>query len=63
MVQQQPREWDLKLKTALLAYCTTYKVTVNQIPFRLVYGQEAVVPLEFMVLSLRIAVEHDLDYN
>ena len=45
------------------AYRTTYKVTTNQTPFRLAYGQEAVVPLEFMVPSLRIAVDHDLDYN
>jgi hypothetical protein len=27
----------------------------GQTPFRLVYGQEAVVPLEFMVPSLRVA--------
>ena len=27
------------------------------------YGQETVVPLEFMVPSLRIAVDHNLDYN
>ena len=43
---------------------TTYKVTVNQTPFRLVYrGQESMVPLEFMVPNLGIAIEHDLDYN
>ena len=47
----------------LWAYRTSYKVTTNQMPFRLAYGQEAVVPLEFMVPSLRLAVEHDLDYN
>ena len=62
-VEQQPREWDLRLKTALWADRTSYKVMVNQTPFRLVYGQEAVVPMEFMVPSLRIAAEHDLDDN
>ena len=29
----------------------------------MVYGQEAVVPLEFMVPSFRVATEHDLNYN
>lgn len=33
------------------------------IPFKLVYGTEIVVPLEFMVTSLRIVVDHNLDYN
>ena len=63
IVQQEPHNWDRKLVSALWAYRTAYKVTTNQTPFRLAYGQEAVVPLEFMVPSLRMAVDHDLDYN
>ena len=62
-MQDAPHDWDRKLVSALWAYRTAYKVTTNQTPFRLAYGQEAVVPLEFMVPSLRIAVDHDLDYN
>ena len=34
---------------------TTCKKLTGQTPFRLVYGKEAVMPLEFMVPSLRIA--------
>ena len=30
-----------------MAYRTTYKLSTNQTPFRLVYGQEPVVPLHF----------------
>ena len=41
------------MKTAIMAYKTAYKVTINQTPLRLVYGLKAVVPLEFMVPSLR----------
>ena len=63
IVQDEPHDWDRKLVSALWAYRATFKVTTNQTPFRLAYGQEAVVPLEFMVPSLRIAVDHDLDYN
>lgn len=62
-MQQQPYDWDRKLVSALWDYHTAYKVTTNQTAFRLAYGQEAVVPLEFMVPSLRLAVEHDMDYN
>ena len=63
IVQQEPHNWDRKLISALWAYRTAYKVTTNQTPFRLAYGQEAVVPLEFMVPSLRMAIDYDLDYN
>ena len=36
---------------------------VKQTPIKLVYSQEAMVPLEFMVPNLCIDAEHDLDYN
>lgn len=49
--------------SALWAYRIAFKVTTNQTPFTLAYGQEAVVPLELMVPSLWIAINHDLDYN
>ena len=62
-MQDKPHDWDRKLVSALCAYRTAFKVTTNQTPFKLAYGQEAVVPLEFMVPSLCLAVDHDLDYN
>ena len=40
-------DWDEKMPTVLWAYRTTYKRSTDQTSFRLLYGQEAVVPLHF----------------
>ena len=53
-------DWDEKLWGALWAYRTTYKVTTKYTPFQLVYGQEAILPIEFEIPSLRIAIEYRL---
>lgn len=60
-VDNSKRDWDLKLPAALWAYRTTYKVTTHTTPFSLVYGIEAILPIEFEVQTLRIAVEERLD--
>ena len=54
-------DWNTKLFAALWAYRTAYKVTTNAMPFQLVYGQEAILPIELEVPSLRIAVEYRLE--
>jgi hypothetical protein len=48
-------DWYLKMPTILWAYMTTCKKLIGKTPFRLVYGKEAVVPLEVLVPSLRVA--------
>jgi hypothetical protein len=45
----------------LWAYRTTCKKMNIQTPFKLVYGLEAVVPMEYLVPSLRIAASIDMD--
>lgn len=59
-VQDSKRDWDIKLPAALWAYRTTYKVTTKATPFSLVYGVESILPIEFEVQSLRIAVNERL---
>ena len=46
------RDWDVKLTASLWAYWTTYKVTTQATPFSLVYGLDAILPIEYEVKSL-----------
>jgi transposase InsO family protein len=48
-------DWGLKVPIVLWVYMTTCKKLIGNTPFKLVYGQEALVPLEFLVPSLRVA--------
>ena len=49
--------------SALWAYRTAYKVAINCTPFKLVYGQEAVMPWEFVIPSLRVATQEGWNGN
>ena len=60
IVNENRTDWDTKLQSALWAYRTTYKTSIRTTPFRLAFGLEAVMPIEFQIPSLRIQVKERL---
>ena len=44
--------WVQKLHSALWVYRTTYKMVIRLTPFRMTFGLDAVMPIEFLIPSL-----------
>ena len=53
-VCERPKDWDKHLTAALWAYRTSFKTSIGFTPFHLVYGQEALLPIELELASLRV---------
>jgi len=51
----QWNDWEVCVLTVLWDYRTTSKNLTSQTPFRLVYGQKVMMPMEYILPSLRIA--------
>ena len=49
--------WHTMVFSALWAYRTSTKNATGFTPFQLVYGLEAVLPIECEILSLQLAIE------
>ncbi|XP_070035658.1 uncharacterized protein [Nicotiana tomentosiformis] len=54
------KQWHEKLPFALLGYRTTVRTSTGATPYLLVYGTEAVIPVEVEIPSLRIIQEAEL---
>jgi hypothetical protein len=52
---------NLRILAVLWAYRTTCKKLTGHTPFKLAYGQEVVMPMEYIVPSLRIGSLTDME--
>ena len=57
MVGKHKSSWHIQLFSALRAYQTTSKTATGFTPFQLVYGLEAVLPIECEIPSLKLTIK------
>ena len=57
IVSDKKSEWELKLHAALWAYRVAYKTSIGTTPFNMVFGLDAILPMEFLIPTLRVAKE------
>ena len=57
IVSESKTDWELKLHSVVWAYRVAYKTAIGTTPFNMVYGLDAILPLEFLVPTLRVAQE------
>ncbi|XP_071914032.1 uncharacterized protein [Coffea arabica] len=60
VVAKSKKDWHERIDETLWTYRTTYRTPTQATPYALVYGVEAVLPLEQQIPSLRIAIQEGL---
>ncbi|KAH7838736.1 hypothetical protein Vadar_030466 [Vaccinium darrowii] len=58
---ESSRDWHEKLPLALWGYRTSIRTPTGATPYSLVYGMEAVLPIELEVPSLRVLIENEVN--
>ena len=48
-------DWELKFNSTLWAYRVAYKTAIGTTPFNLVFCLDTILPIEFLVPTLRVA--------
>ena len=59
-IEDQSKKWHEVLSTVLWAYRNTKNKATCLTPFRLTYGQDAVLPMEINIKSLRVVKQANL---
>ena len=65
-IDENPKKWHKVLSEVLWAHRVSKHSATKVTPFELVYGQEAVLPVEVYLSALRVARQNDLsaiDYH
>ncbi|XP_073019371.1 uncharacterized protein [Primulina eburnea] len=60
MMEENPRDWPKLLSETLWAYRTSKRTATRVSPFFHTFGHDAVLPLEIMVPSMRVAKQNEL---
>ncbi|XP_050233301.1 uncharacterized protein LOC126681792 [Mercurialis annua] len=60
MIEENPRQWHVFLSEAVWANRTSQKSATGTSPFRLVYGYDAMLPMELTVMSTRRRYQNEL---
>ena len=58
-VGEKAQTWDKHLNAVLWTYRTSFKASLGYTPFHLVYDQEAILPIEVELSSLRVLVKRN----
>jgi hypothetical protein len=62
-IHHHHKDWVDRLPEALWAYRTTWRNTTGFTPYELVYGKRVVLPIEFEIKTLSIALQVGLDLS
>ena len=57
IVERLRTDWEMKLHSAIWDYRVAYKIAIGTTPFNLVFGLDAILPIEFLIPTLRVAQE------
>ena len=55
------KDWNTQLIYALWAYRTSVRIATGTTPYNLVYGADAIMPLELEIPSLRVSLKDIID--
>ena len=61
MLENNPRDWHKILSETLWAYRTSKRYSTRVSPYSLTYGQDAVLPMEVVVPSLRVSRQNGIN--
>ncbi|MCO5578912.1 hypothetical protein L7F22_032761 [Adiantum nelumboides] len=61
VVSESRADWDQKMHSDLWAYKVAHKTCIGTTPFNMIYEAQAILPLEFLIPTLRVA--KDLEWT
>jgi transposase InsO family protein len=63
MLEENQKSWDSKLKFALWVDIVTNKKSIGTSPFKLVYGTDAIFPIQFVLQVAKFFQEEQTESN